>query len=345
MSKTTVSFLSTRGRGMNVDLKLIQDYLASTFPGITFDYYLKNILTKVPATKKVLQETRLSFCNNARNIICMDPSIPAKPFSSSSEERRLLTLVPYDYLFSEYLKFTEHPELAHKKTFIRCTHVLPGSPFFSDFLKNFYEFENTIFLDDMCIPLAWNITSKKEKEKIQNKFEYLYPEAKGKKILFILTVNQTAPEEMTDLFSDLNLKELLDKISDNWFLLTNNVNLFEMADRLPFSYSKCFGYMKGVFGIDNPLYFSDMLVTNSSKHACTFASAKKPIYYLNYGKKQFGRYMKQFYSDLYLETAGKLMDIDYNENSLSDKHLKFCQEFSYSVKENPFASIKAILGF
>ena len=214
MNKTTISFLSTRGRAMNIDLKLIQDYLASNLSDITLEYYLKNTATKIPAANKQLETARLSFCNNTSNIICMDPSIPVKLSPALPEERRLLTLVPYDYLFNEYLKFTENPELAHKKTFFRCTHVLPGSPFFSNFLKNFYEFENATFLDDMCLPLAWDITAKESKENVRNSLEYLYPEAKGKKILTILTVNQTTPEEMTELFSDLNLKKFLDEIGD-----------------------------------------------------------------------------------------------------------------------------------
>ena len=214
MSRATISFLSTRGRAMNIDLKLIQDYLALNLSDVTFEYYLKNTATKVPAANKQLEEARLSFCNNTRNIICMDPSIPVKLSPALPEERRLLTLVPYDYLFNEYLKFTEDPELAHKKTFFRCTHVLPGSPFFSNFLKNFYEFENATFLDDICLPLAWDITSKESKENVRNNLEYLYPEAKGKKILTILTVNQTAPEEMTELFSDLDLKKFLNEIDE-----------------------------------------------------------------------------------------------------------------------------------
>ena len=41
MNKTTISFLSTRGRAMNIDLKLIQDYLASNLSDITLEYYLK----------------------------------------------------------------------------------------------------------------------------------------------------------------------------------------------------------------------------------------------------------------------------------------------------------------
>ena len=98
--------------------------------------------------------------------------------------------------------------------------------------------------------------------------------------------------------------------------------------------------MKGIFGFDNLLYFSDMLITNSSKHACTFASAKKPVYYLNYGKKHFGIYMKQFYPDLYLETAGELTTLDYEQTDLSEEEERFCQEFAYDTFINPLEQIK-----
>ena len=54
MNKTTISFLSTRGRAMNIDLKLIQDYLALNLSDITLEYYLKNTATKIPATNKQL---------------------------------------------------------------------------------------------------------------------------------------------------------------------------------------------------------------------------------------------------------------------------------------------------
>ena len=60
MNKTTISFLSTRGRAMNIDLKLIQDYLASNLSDITLEYYLKNTATKIPAANKQLETARLS---------------------------------------------------------------------------------------------------------------------------------------------------------------------------------------------------------------------------------------------------------------------------------------------
>ena len=55
MSRATISFLSTRGRAMNIDLKLIQDYLALNLSDVTFEYYLKNTATKVPSANKQLE--------------------------------------------------------------------------------------------------------------------------------------------------------------------------------------------------------------------------------------------------------------------------------------------------
>mgnify|MGYP004470831179 CR=1 FL=1 len=336
---STISFLSTRGRAMNIDLKIVQNYLASALPDTTFDYYMKNTATKIPAANQQLEKARLSFCKNARKLLCMDASIPIKLSPASSEERRILMLSPYDYLFNEYLKYVENPELAPKKTFIRCTHVMPGSPFFSKLLKNFYEFEDTTFIDDVCLPAAWDILQESRQTEIRNNFEYLYPQAKGKKILCILTANQNLNEESTALFSDLDFKTLLDKLGDEWFLITNNMNLLDKSIRLSYEYTNCFGYMKGRFNLNDLIYFSDMLVTNSSKHACTFAAASKPVYYLNYGKKHFGRYMKQFHPDLYLETAGELVELDYTQEDLSETEAKFCQEFSYSTKKNPLEEL------
>lgn len=345
MNANVISFLSTRGRKMNIDLKIVQDYLASVLPDITFEYYFKNTATKVPAVNQQLEKARLSFCETAKNLLCMDASIPIRIAPAAPEERRLLTLAPYDYLFKEYLNYIKNPESEHKKTFIRCTHVIPGAPFFSRFLKDFYVFENTVILDDLCLPFSWDITQESQKTQFRNTFEYFYPQAKGKKILSVITVNQKATDEMDDLFCDFDLTKLLDQLKNEWFLITNNVNLLEMAASLSFRYADYFGYMKDRFNVNNLLYFSDILVTNSSKHACAFASAKKPVYYLNYGSKYFGTYIKQFYPALYLNTAGELMKINYEKPLLSEEQQKFCQDFSYNTANtasNPLEVIRSL---
>lgn len=50
--------------------------------------------------------------------------------------------------------------------------------------------------------------------------------------------------------------------------------------------------------------------------------------------------MKQYYPDLYLETAGELMTLDYDQTELSEEESRFCQEFAYNTTQNPFSSLK-----
>ena len=40
MSKKTISFVSTRGRGLNTDLQLVKDNLMAALPEVEFEYYL-----------------------------------------------------------------------------------------------------------------------------------------------------------------------------------------------------------------------------------------------------------------------------------------------------------------
>lgn len=50
--------------------------------------------------------------------------------------------------------------------------------------------------------------------------------------------------------------------------------------------------------------------------------------------------MKQFYPDLYLETAGELTTLDYEQTDLSEEEERFCQEFAYDTFINPLEQIK-----
>ena len=90
------------------------------------------------------------------------------------------------------------------------------------------------------------------------------------------------------------------------------------------------------------MYLSDMLITNSSKHAGNFAITKKPIYYLEYLPKVFGNYMKKFYPSMYLKDMNELPTVDFSTLELSTEQKKFCQEFSYAPMENPLETIREI---
>ena len=146
MSKKTISFVSTRGRGLNTDLQLVKDNLMAALPEVEFEYYLNKTATKIPLINTKMEDARRTFCTEAQNIICMDPSIPIKIPSASERERRLLLATPFDYQFNIFMKYHDNPDQPKKQTFLRCTHVMLGSPFTAKLFHSFYEWEDSVRL-------------------------------------------------------------------------------------------------------------------------------------------------------------------------------------------------------
>ena len=62
------------------------------------------------------------------------------------------------------MKYHDNPDQPKKQTFIRCTHVMPGSPFTAKLFHSFYEWEDNVpFLDDIPLPFP-GIFFRKRKE-------------------------------------------------------------------------------------------------------------------------------------------------------------------------------------
>lgn len=350
MSKDTISFVSTRGRGLNSDLQIVKNDLTENLPDVEFQYYVNKTATKIPIINTKMEEARRTFCIEAQNIICMDPSIPIKIPSASGKEVRLLLATPFDYQFNIFMKNIDNPAFKKKQTFIRCTHVIPGSSFTARLLQTCYEWEDSVtFLDHIPLPISWDITQEEQRTRIRKQLEFFYPQAKDKKIISILLVGQkpdTLPgEEPENLFKDFNLKTIMDSIDDDCFLITNNWDLVELAYQLPYEYSTKFGYIKNKISLNDMMYVSDILITNSSKHAGNFSIMKKPIYYLEYLPKLFGNFIQKFYPSMYLKDLNELSNIDFKTLTCSEDQKNFCQEFSYAPTENPLKTIRELFKF
>ena len=69
MSKKTISFVSTRGRGLNTDLQLVKDNLMAALPEVEFEYYLNKTATKIPLINTKMEDARRTFCE--ANELCM----------------------------------------------------------------------------------------------------------------------------------------------------------------------------------------------------------------------------------------------------------------------------------
>ena len=211
MSKKTISFVSTRGRGLSTDLQLVKDNLMAALPEVEFEYYLNKTATKIPLINTKMEDARRTFCTEAQNIICMDPSIPIKIPSASERERRLLLATPFDYQFNIFMKYHDNPDQPKKQTFLRCTHVMLGSPFTAKLFHSFYEWEDSVtFLDGIPLPISWDILQEEKRTTVKKQLEFYFPQTKGKKYLSILLVGQKPkPEdgsEPVNLFDNFNQK-------------------------------------------------------------------------------------------------------------------------------------------
>lgn len=343
MNKNIISFVSTKGRALNLDLQVIKNYLNSDLPDVEFKYYLNKATTKLPAINKTIDDGKKIFCTKASNLICMDASIPASIPKTAEEQTRLLIATPYDYQFSAFFKYY-NSSLKKKKTFIRCTDVIPGSPFTSKLLKTCYEWDDSVtFWDNIPHPVSWDILQADKQISARKRIEFYYPQIKGKKILSLMLYDKPQKKlddvEIPNPFQDFNLKELMDILGNDWFLITNNQYILEVANQLPYSYSNSFGYTKNIINVNDLLYTSNMLITNSSKNACCFSITKRPIYCLDYADKFWGKYIKEFYPELYLEDINKILKIPFKRNSFSKEQENFYHEFSYSPEKNPFEVI------
>ena len=55
--------------------------------------------------------------------------------------------------------------------------------------------------------------------------------------------------------------------------------------------------------------------------------------------------MKQYYPDLYLETAGELATLDYGQTDLSEEEARFFQEFACDTAQDPFEQIFSLFHY
>ena len=93
------------------------------------------------------------------------------------------------------------------------------------YLEKCYDAENQKVITNVTLPLGQDICHEEKQKRILKDLQFYYPEMKGKKILTIITVGAFREEE--EAFEIRKLKDVLDKLKNNWFLLTNNRNILE----------------------------------------------------------------------------------------------------------------------
>ena len=102
MSDKTITFLSSRGRGINADLMLLHDFLSNSEECEEYSYrfFSKSERTQNPMANAGALKARKSFSENATDIVCIDNSLTGK--TEEEEGIRILLSLPYEYHHHEY---------------------------------------------------------------------------------------------------------------------------------------------------------------------------------------------------------------------------------------------------
>ena len=337
-----VTFLSAKKRGMNIDLKLIQEYLRKHFPDITYRYFMGNEMTenewKNLGTRKLKEE----FGRDADTVICMDTSLSGPLKNAKPGQKRILLALPFDYQFKNFLEEENDSENKEfKKGFKGFTHIIAPSLFGKKMLEQYYDLTGVTVISEVCTPYGRDICNPVLQREIMEQMKYYFPKIEQKKVVAILISGEKEEEE--GVFAEADWKKILDHLGKETMVLTNSRRILNGMTGLPLEYRKSFGYMDNQFPARNLLALADALITNNGLYASYFAAKRKEVYCLESTGTNFEQYMKKYYGELYLKHANDMMQIDFNRSYPTEKQKEFQEFHSYEPELSPFEKIAEIV--
>lgn len=339
MNNKTITFLSSRGRGMNADLSLLHGFLSESgeWNEYSFRFFSKSERTKNPMVNAGALKARKTFSEKATNVICIDNSLTGK--TEEDEGVRMLFSVPYDYQFKNYLAVKERKKKCNFRTFQSFTHIVPGSPFSEELLEMAYETEHKKIVTGTAHPLAWEVCQDSAREKAIKKLEFYFPEIRQKKVLSLIINGEEKEQEK--FFKDFSLNELTEKLGQDWIVLTTSEKMRDSS----FSFvgeKDNFGYIDHIVSPSVLVYVADVLITNEGRFAAAYAGKGKPIYCPRVKGNFFEKFMDTYYTDLVLKKAEHILEIDFNKAELTETQSKFCKQFWYPDAKEPYTVLQDI---
>lgn len=334
-----LSFIYGKGNGLPSDMEIIKDYLALNTE-LEFRFHLKKLQIKNKVASLGFKKGRRAFSDNMTNAICVDTSIKKVP-NLAETGNRLLVAANFDYQYRDALRVMRGKASAcNKNIYNNYTHVLTGCPFVEKLIKDAYDCSDKTLITGKSFPTAFEICDELEIEKKKKNVAKYYPACMNKKILSIMIYGEE--EEDTAFTKNFDMKALLKKLGDDWFVMTNSELIMEKSYVLGDKYKDSFGYVKKLFSAKDVLFFSDVFISNSGRNNAYFTAKKKPVYCLEFSQRPYEEFMKEKYNDLYLSTFDDLMKIDFNKEKMSKAMVDYINEFSYEKVESPLEAIKDI---
>lgn len=332
--KDKVSFIGSKGRGLNPDLEVLKNYIKEN-SNLAIEKSFSNensINAMVALASKVGKE---NYCKVAEDLVCIDGSLPAKKSLVNPEGKKIYLATPYDFL----IKALNRGD-TNKKTLQNFTHIMVNSPLEKRIIDNVYKTKGAEIIDGYTSPLAYDVYKQTNIEEKREKLEAYYPMSKGKKILAILISGRFDDDEENP-HKDLDWKALADNIPDDWFVVVNSEKFMENAVYLGPEYNEKVGFMRQMLDFRKVLYLADALVTNTYMFATCFAAVRKPVFTIFHKGNGYEKYIKAKYPNLWVEdltTLGTRV-----AEAKPEEFEKFWDEFSYSPDKNPCEKVLEIL--
>lgn len=328
-----ISFLCPSSKGLSADLRLIKEHFFNN-TDTEFCFFTANENLDIKEEAKAVKLKKVDFCENAKNIICAEISLPVRDMFGESEYSRVFIPGQYDYLFKRAI--TEVDE--KRNTLSNFTNIIYPSPIVKSAIEKHYDLEGITAMDGYASPLAFDICQENKRNEIYNKVVRIYPNIAGKKIISILK-NGKLSKECENALINFDLCQFLDQLSDDYIVLTNLTELLDKAHYLSDSQKSKFYFFDLLIPPSQLLYITDIAITNSSYLACTFASKRQPIYMLEYANSCFEQYMsiekrKTFPNDS-TEIAKEIINGGF-DNSI-------CETLSYPADNNIMNAIESVL--
>lgn len=330
-----ISISSSRKRGLTPDLRLVQKYLKNNVDDFEISYFMADETSKNRMAKKGFKDAKKRYCNTVENVICVDASIQAKKYKTG---KKVLIGVPYDYQFKALNRVETESDYKKTNSFKGFDYIIAGSPFTKEVYTKCYNIPNSQVIENVVTPMAWNMRREKAERESREKYEIMFPQMKGKKVIAILT-NGKVKEDAPSPYEKFDLKKVLDSIDSSYFVITNSDEILNHAITLGSEYTDKFAYINKALDSRRILYFAEYLFTNSGMYASYMSGREKPVYSINYVDNNFEKFMKRRFPHLHVED---LNNITQYLKGYREINKIFTQYFSYEVSENPCEVIKDI---
>lgn len=342
MEKVNITFISSRGRGMDEELILMKNQLEKKMDNASFRYFIKQEISDNRAYVDGLKAAKASLCQDSDHIICMDMSQNLNEEQLPKGIKKILMYIPFNYVYEAMLQKQQNVNAPLKVGAAKFTHVYPCSPFGAEILKTGYNIEGVEIIEGYCSPYAYQMAEEGYAKKEREKLSSFYPQSKGKKILSILTKSLKLAEDNW-LREDVDIEGFIRGLGNEWFVITDSKEIVSLLRKADASLLNSFGYIRNVVYPHHALAFTDLLITNYPPFVGLQASRRKPCYVINFSNNVLEKYFQHNYPELVIDQEDKLMNVVTHAKLNEELHQKVAGYFSYAPEESMTEHICSLL--